>query len=214
MSPSGISTQRLQQFEPTLVRFALGLGLCSILLLFQAGLVACDSSVDSPDLGLIDLDAQRVDPFATLGDRATVFIFVRDDCPVSNRYAPEIQRLQAKFEGQGFNFCLVYPDRELSAEGMRSHMDEYGYSCAALKDPSHALVRWASVSITPEVAVVLADKTLIYRGRIDDQWVEFGRARPEPEHRDLEELLAMLAADELPEFRSTPAVGCYLADLE
>ena len=40
----------------------------------------------------------------------TVLIFVSTDCPVSNRYAPEITRLLEEFSPRGVRFQLVYPN--------------------------------------------------------------------------------------------------------
>jgi hypothetical protein len=39
-----------------------------------------------------------------------VLVFVRTDCPISNRYAPELRRLQDRFAPRGMAFWLVYPD--------------------------------------------------------------------------------------------------------
>lgn len=146
--------------------------------------------------------------------KATVLIFVRDDCPISNRYAPEIGRLQAEFEPQGIAFRLIHPDPEATAEGVEQHLKAYYSSMQALRDPAHRLVAWAGTSITPEAAVVSGPATLVYRGRIDDQWVELGQARPEPSTHDLRTLLLRLVAGEELTFEATPAVGCYIADLK
>ncbi len=50
------------------------------------------TSVTAQD-GVIDLAGKAVDPFAVARGKAVVLIFVRTDCPISNRYAPVIQRL-------------------------------------------------------------------------------------------------------------------------
>jgi hypothetical protein len=63
------------------------------------------------------------------------------------------------------------------------------------------------------VAVRAADGTLVYAGRIDDQWVDFGKARPAPTRRDLQEVLAALVAGDRPTPERTAAVGCFIADL-
>ena len=38
----------------------------------------------------------------------TVLVFTTTDCPISNRYAPEIKRLSETFSGKA-RFVLVYP---------------------------------------------------------------------------------------------------------
>ena len=55
-------------------------------------------AVLSTQLRLLDLEGREVDPFQQTDARATVFLFTRTDCPISNRYAPEILGLQAKFQ--------------------------------------------------------------------------------------------------------------------
>lgn len=160
-----------------------------------------------------DLADQPIDPIAQV-DNAVVLIFVRTDCPISNRYAPEVKRLHSKFAEQGTRFYLVYPDADESAETIRDHLRDYEYPCEALRDPNHVLVDRAGASITPEVAVYDAKKTIVYRGRIDNWYVNFGKARPEPTQRDLEEVLTALSAGDSVSARTTDAVGCYIADLK
>ena len=57
------------------------------------------------------LDGSAVDPLAMPKDvKAIVFLFTSTDCPISNRYAPEVKRLASAFVPQGVLFRLVYPD--------------------------------------------------------------------------------------------------------
>jgi hypothetical protein len=55
---------------------------------------------------------------------------------------------------------------------------------------------------------------MIYRGRIDDQYSSFGKRRPAPTARDLEDLLTAVVKGEQVKFKTTPAVGCYISDLK
>lgn len=72
------------------------------------GLHGCDS--ESP-AGLLDLDGNGVDPIGKGAGSITVALFVDSDCPVSNRYAPEMQRLHAHYAPRGIKFWLVYHGR-------------------------------------------------------------------------------------------------------
>jgi hypothetical protein len=54
---------------------------------------------------------------------------------------------------------------------------------------------------------------MLYRGRIDDRYVEFGKDRPQPTVRDLERSLeAVLGGKPVP-VAKTRAIGCFIADL-
>ena len=68
--------------------------------------------------------------------------------------------------------------------------------------------------MTPEAVVFDRDDQLVYRGRIDDRYVDFGQARPEPTQRDLETAIDAVL-DGLPvAHQVTEAVGCPIADLK
>lgn len=163
-------------------------------------------------LRLLDLEGKRVDPFA--GEAAVrVFLFVRGDCPISNRYAPEMARIWETYAPRGVRFSLVYPDPDENAAAIRRHIAEYGYPFGALRDPEHALVEQSGARITPEVAVYGPDGTLAYRGRIDDRWADFGKSKPAPARQDLREALdAVLAGRPVAE-PTTEAIGCFISDL-
>jgi hypothetical protein len=159
----------------------------------------------------VGLDGQPVDPFQS--GKATVLLFVRTDCPISNRYAPEVRRLHDKYESQGFNFWLVYPDPDETSDEIRQHVKEFAYPCRVLRDPEHVMVRLSKASVTPESAVFTTDGRLIYHGRIDDRYVDLGRKRPAPSARNLEEVLSSLARGEHVSASSAPAVGCAIPTL-
>lgn len=161
---------------------------------------------------VLDVDGRRVEPLAAAGVRATVFVFVQPDCPISNRYAPALARLHEEFGSRGVGFWLVYPGRDVPIDAIRNHLREYGYPFGALRDPDFALVDLAGATVMPEAAV-FAGRKLLYRGRIDDRYVRPGRARPAPTRRDLEDALqAVLSERPVPNPR-TRSVGCLMADL-
>src|SRR5687768_6651774 len=64
------------------------------------------------------LDGRWLAPFAPAG-RAGVLFFVSRDCPMSNGYAPEIQRLCADYAAKGVQCLLVYEDEGVDAAGVR-----------------------------------------------------------------------------------------------
>ena len=156
------------------------------------------------------LDGTPVEPFAPAGDvEATVLLFVMTDCPISNRYAPEIRRLHEEFAGT-VRFWLVYVDGHRPVEALREHHSSFAYPFPALRDVEGALVAHAGATVTPEVAVFDPDRRMIYRGRIDDRYVSFGVARRAPRTRDLHDRLSRITAGETLAFSETRAVGCYI----
>ncbi|HVS08665.1 MAG TPA: alkyl hydroperoxide reductase, partial [Planctomycetota bacterium] len=94
------------------------------------------------------------------------------------------------------------------------HAADYGIPFRALLDREHRLVEHAGVEVTPEAAVLGRDGSVLYRGRIDDRWVDFGKRRPRATRHDLRDALdAILAGGPAPP-SSGRAVGCYIAPLD
>jgi len=176
----------------------------------------CGGKASLSQLSLLDLEGKSVNPLADSGAKAVVFIFTRADCPISNRYAPEVRRLSASFTPEKVKFWLVYPDGDTPLNAIRQHIKEYDYDCEALRDPRHELVKVTGASVTPEAAVFVFNRSgarMIYRGRIDDQYVAFGKRRPATV-RDLEDVLTAVVSGKAVKFKTTPAVGCYISDLK
>jgi hypothetical protein len=166
-----------------------------------------------PSLALRDPDGRVVDPFlAAENSAAIVFLFASVDCPVSNRYAPEVQRIHARFAPQNVSFWLVYPNPADTPDAVRAHLKAFAYPVHALLDPRHELVKLGQAAITPEAAVFDRARTLAYHGRIDDRFVSLGVERPAATRHDLADALAAVVAGKAPVAPSAPAVGCFIAD--
>lgn len=165
----------------------------------QSSATAGESALDLPDLFS-----------GATNNKATVLLFVSSECPISNRYAPEIRRLHEKFSTNGIRFRLVYPDPDDKAESIHTHTNQYGLSMGAIRDPLHDLVKRGQVTVTPEAAVFTPEGRLVYHGRIDNRHVAFGKERPAATEHDLEEVLEDLIAGHRVRYGYRQAIGCYI----
>src|SRR5258708_7919276 len=124
----------------------------------------------------LDLGGSPKDPLKETPGKVVVLVFVRTDCPISNRYAPLLQEMSVKYGGEAA-FWLVFPDKNESPESIRSYLQEFNYKLPALRDKEHSLVKKSAAKVTPEAAVFNSKRDLVYHGRIDDLYREFGKAR-------------------------------------
>ncbi len=186
---------------------------CSTLILTTA-LLASSACSARARFAAVDVEGRAVDPFQAGAAKAIVLVFVRTDCPISNRYAPEIRRLAEKFAPRGVAFYPTYPDRDASTEAIRAHMREYGIQGTALRDPNGHLVRMTKARVTPEAAVFLPDGRIVYSGGIDDWYADLGKPRAEATAHYLEDALEALLDGRPVAHPHTEAVGCSLADLK
>ncbi|MGE0703028.1 MAG: redoxin family protein [Vicinamibacterales bacterium] len=176
-------------------------------------LLAVGEASAADPVRVLDLEGRQVDPLVMArGARALVVIFVDVECPVSNRYAPELRRLHERFEPLGAEFLLVYANPLVSPDAVREHQSAFGHPGRVVRDPEHALVRDAGVTVTPEAVVYNTSRQVVYRGRIDDRYVRLGVERPAASRHDLADAIDATLNGRAVATPRTDAVGCYVAD--
>ena len=176
----------------------------------------CGQSAAQPPAYGYDLQGR---PVTRLADdhqqKPVVLIFIATDCPVSNRYVPEIERLEREFSGRA-TFWLVYPNAGETISGIRQHQAAFGLTATAfdgrvLLHPQASLMALARATITPESAVVVGGTDslrAVYLGRIDDRYVDIGRQRPAATRHDLEQAIESVLDHRAVAPAGGPPVGC------
>jgi len=182
--------------------------LAALLALGQAGLAQAEPAAN--ELAFTDVRGKQHTPFSSGKAKAVVFVFLLRDCPVSNVYAPELTRIHKAYSKKGVALYLVHPDRDTDAKAARAHASEYKLSAPVVLDHDHKLTRLAKASVTPEAAVFDAKARLLYHGRIDNLYADFGKKRFKPTQRDLRDTLDALLAGKRLAKRTTEAIGCYI----
>jgi hypothetical protein len=157
-----------------------------------------------------DVDGVVRDLFRPTGSLG-VLLFVSSDCPVSNGYAPEIQRLCDVAKTKGGACTLVYEDPSIDAAQVRKHRDEYRYrGIPAVIDSDHAIAGRAKATITPEALVLTSAGVVKYRGRVDDKYVALGQQRRVVTSHDLADAIDAVVAGRPVPRAETQAVGCFI----
>lgn len=165
----------------------------------------------------LDLHDQPVYQLAGPSDRVVVLIFAASDCPISNRYVPEIARLNREFAARGARIWWVFPDPEDTTPIVAQHVHDFDLGEPTLRDTQQTLVRMAHVSVTPEAAVFAVDGSAlreVYRGRIDDRYLSIGNERPQPQRHDLENAITAALAGKPVPVPGGPPVGCAIVPLQ
>jgi len=142
---------------------------------------------------------------------ASVLFFITSDCPISNSYAPEIQRICSEYGPKKVSCNLVYVDPDLTVADVKKHVKDFGYSgVPAILDSTQKLVHAPGASITPEAAVIGASGQVLYRGRIDNVYASLGKRRPEATEKDLRKALDEVLSGKPVSTPQTKAIGCYI----
>ena len=159
------------------------------------------------------LAAQTTDLLAPHGEKGEVLFFVRTDCPISNRYAPEIERIYKEYRQRGFDVHLVYSEPGLQADGIETHRRDYHLSAPAVTDPHHHYIALGHIRTTPAAAVFVKGH-LVYDGRIDNRFVSFSKSRTAGIEHDLTDVLDAIEVGKTPAFRETTAIGCAVEEVQ
>jgi thiol-disulfide isomerase/thioredoxin len=162
---------------------------------------------------VVDLRGSAAEELAKARGKVLVLIFVRTDCPVSNRYAPLIQQMSKQY-GNDATFRLVFPDKSESPEQIHNFLRDYKYELAAIRDVDHALVKATQAKVTPEGAVFDAQGRLIYHGRIDNLYERIGQARRAATTHELADAIEAARLGKSPPVPAADGVGCFIADME
>ena len=145
------------------------------------------------------------------GKRAIVLVFLSTDCPLSNTYVPELNRINAQYSSRGVALFAVQGDGTVSTEQVQKHVQEFAYSFPYLLDAKESLAAFAGATVTPEAAVFSGEGELLYVGRIDNRFAGFGKQRTVVTEFDLRDTLeAILAGKPVPRARRQ-AFGCSIA---
>lgn len=142
--------------------------------------------------------------------KATVFIFVATDCPNSNTYAPVLARFYHEYSPRGVAFFNVYSDPSETAATVRKHDADFGTPFPALLDPHQTLARETGARNTPEVVILGPEGQQLYRGRIDNRFVDIGKTRFQPTENDLPEALDAILQGKTPLHPVTRTIGCAI----
>jgi hypothetical protein len=165
-----------------------------------------------------DIDGRVLKPFEPAG-AAHVLFFVATDCPISNSYAPEIQRMCQHFGSSGVSCSLIYEDVDTAASSepldqqVRTHLRDYRYSgISAAIDRTRTVATRAGATITPQAVVIDRAGQIRYRGRIDNFYAALGKPRQHVTEHDLRDALDAIVGGRPVAKSDTQAIGCRIAD--
>lgn len=169
-----------------------------------------DNTKDAKLIELTDSATRKPLSIPEPSKTATVLLFLGTDCPISNRYSPDINKIFSAYSQKEIQFIGVYCDPQLVDKDINEHGTKFGYQFNLTHDKSGTLKERCGIKRTPEVAVLDSKGELVYRGRIDDRYVTFGTMRPSAKAHDLTDVLDALAAHKSVKPRFTDAVGCSM----
>jgi hypothetical protein len=163
------------------------------------------------------LKARTIPQLATSGQQIVVLLFTATDCPISNRYIPEIDRIGHEFSGQGVAIYWVFSNPGDTLAVVTQHALQFKSDAPILIDSAQDLVHQAHVRVAPEAAVFAQQDGQfreVYHGRIDNRYISFGHQRPAATVHDLENAIQDVLRHHSVRQADGGPVGCSLVPRE
>jgi len=145
-------------------------------------------------------------------DSLTVYVFLHDECVISQFYTPLLTDLFEKYNDKKIGFIGYFPNISSKPEKIEDFAKKFRIAFPLKQDHYKELTKKFGITITPEVAVWdhRSDR-LIYRGRIDDSYVRVGKRKLHPQHLDLQDVIDGWIVGRVPDdMIVTQAIGCYI----
>jgi len=162
-----------------------------------------------PELALKDLAGHAGKLGVAAGNKALVVACISASCPLSNKFAPELARLEKEFGPQKVAFLLVNPIPGEQTANLQKFTATYGLTSPVIPDPQGTLAGALGAVTTTDVFVIDAARTLVYRGAINDQY-GLGYSKDAPTKNYLRDAIAATLKNAPPAVAATSAPGCAL----
>lgn len=163
----------------------------------------------APDAVLKDLDGRERKLKDLVGKNGLVVAFTNTTCPISQKYGPTLTSLEATLAARGVNVVFINPTANEKPEAMRAFVAARQLKGAYLHDRDGSFSKSIGATTTAEVFLLDRQRTIIYRGAIDDQY-GLGYSLDAPKRTFLLDAVAALHLNRTADPAATTAPGCEL----
>ena len=144
--------------------------------------------------------------------QATLVMFISNHCPFVKHIRTELARIGSDYGARGVaiyainsndvaNYPADHPDR------MKEEAETWGYTFPYLFDEGQDVAKAYRAACTPDFFLFDANRTLVYRGQLDDS--RPSNSEPVDGH-DLRAALDAVLATESPAANQKPSIGCNI----
>jgi peroxiredoxin len=159
-----------------------------------------------PDLMLYEAGTKRPLPLSVTTDDAklTVLVFISPNCRVSDGYLETLKEMAGAWDKRGVRFLGVASGVDLLETHVAAHAAHHDLPFPVVVDDGQLMANMLGASQAPAVYVLDDDRTLLYKGRIDDS-----RGRPQlAKHNSLAAAVEALLNYDDPPMAATRVRGC------
>ena len=139
--------------------------------------------------------------------KLTALCFLGTECPLAKLYAGRLQKLADEFDS--VRFIGINSNVQDSLSDIEHYTEATGIKFEMAKDARNVIADKLAIKRTPEVIVCDDQRKIIYRGRVDDQYLP-GVSRNAATREDLRVAITQALAGKKIEVSRTEPQGCLL----
>lgn len=147
------------------------------------------------------------------GEELSVVIFITTDCPIANALIPEMNRLDDFIAEKKGKLTLVHVDWELESEDAIQHASDFQIKSPVVIDRKHELVQAMAALMTPEAVLLDPQGKILYQGRINNLFTDYGDRRKVISKHDLRTAIEEFVGGRPVTLSKVAALGCYIPEL-
>lgn len=148
---------------------------------------------------------------ATPNDSITIYIFLLDECRISQEVAPEINKLYDEASQIGMGFIGLFPNHASTQEGIQHFVKKYRLHFPVKEDYQKEFAKKLGATIMPEVVVYNeTQKQILYKGLINNLYYAPGKRRHRITEHYLKDVIFALHQGLTPRISQTEAIGCFI----
>lgn len=152
------------------------------------------------------------DRLSNTSDSLTVYVFLHDECVISQFFTPQLTTYYNTYQSQKVGFIGYFPNFSTKPAQIEAFGEKYKLDFPLEQDYYKDWTKKFGITVTPEVAVWdHRSDQLVYRGRIDDSYVRVGKRKFHPQHEDLKDIIvSWLAGKKFTDTIETQSIGCFI----
>ena len=144
-------------------------------------------------------------------DSFGVYLFLLEDCRISQAYTDRLNELYQEYHNDSIEFKGFFPNPISRVATMEAFVEKYDIQFPCDRFDATEMARSLGIEITPEVAIVnISTQEVLYKGRIDDMYIQVGKRRQVITRNELADALESILHHKPITVKETQAVGCFL----
>ncbi len=139
-----------------------------------------------------------------------VYVFLSDECPMCQGYAPVLNQFVIDFADKGIDFIGVFPNYYVTDSAMNAFRKEFEVQFKTQRDTAFALTNRLGATITPQVVLQTLDGQRLYSGQIDNAYFRAGKRRGVTSQFYLRDAVESVLKGEKCNVLTTQPIGCVI----